>query len=61
MKLKPEHEMHKRRQSRNIGLGLVLVLFVAIVFGLSMVKVTRGGLGPQPATTLPPAEASDAN
>lgn len=40
----PEHELHKRRSSRNMGLGLVLVAFVALVFGLTVVKVTRGEL-----------------
>lgn len=40
----PEHELHKRRFSRNMGLGLVLVGFVALVFGLTVVKVTRGEL-----------------
>ncbi len=43
---KVEHELHKRRSGRNIGLGLVLVGFIAIVFGLTVVKVTRGGLAP---------------
>lgn len=46
-----EHELHKRRSGRNIGLGLVLVGFVAIVFGMTVVKVTTGGLGPKPAAT----------
>lgn len=46
-----EHELHKRRSGRNIGLGLVLAAFVAIVFGLSLVKVTQGGLGPKPQAT----------
>lgn len=38
---KTTHEIHKRRFSRNIGLGLVLAAFVAIVFGLTVVKVTN--------------------
>lgn len=38
-----EHELHKRRFGRNLGLGLVLLAFVALVFGLTVVKVT--GLG----------------
>ncbi|MDQ2065821.1 hypothetical protein Q9295_05525 [Xinfangfangia sp. CPCC 101601] len=36
------HELHKRRFSRNLGLGLVLAAFVVLVFALSVVKVTRG-------------------
>lgn len=39
---KTTHELHQRRFGRNVGLGLVLVAFVAIVFGLTMVKVTSG-------------------
>ncbi len=36
-----EHELHRRRFGRNLGLGLVLVAFVALVFGLTVVKVTE--------------------
>ncbi len=36
------HEIHKRRFGRNLGLGIVLVAFVALVFGLTVVKVTMG-------------------
>ena len=39
MGLAREHELHRRRASRNIGLGLVLAAFVALVFGLTVVKV----------------------
>ena len=39
MGLAREHELHKRRSSRNIGLGLVLAAFVGLVFGLTVVKV----------------------
>ncbi|MDU8910346.1 hypothetical protein [Aestuariicoccus sp. MJ-SS9] len=41
-----EHELHKRRFGRNLGLGLVLVAFIAIIFGLTVVKVTRGDYDP---------------
>ncbi len=37
-----EHHLHKRRKGRNIGLGLVLIGFVGIMFGLTVVKVTEG-------------------
>lgn len=43
MALKVEHELHRRRSGRNIGLGVVLVLFAALVFSLSIVKVQQGG------------------
>ena len=36
------HEIHKRRFGRNVGLGVVLGLFVALVFGLTVVKVNNG-------------------
>lgn len=41
MSLRREHEIHTRRFGRNLGLGLVLAAFVAIVFGLTVVKVTN--------------------
>ncbi|MEM9427198.1 MAG: hypothetical protein AAGA06_10905 [Pseudomonadota bacterium] len=40
--IRATHELHDRRKSRNVGLGLTLVGFVAIVFALTVVKVTRG-------------------
>jgi len=40
--IKATHELHERRKSRNIGVGLTLVGFIAIVFALTVVKVTRG-------------------
>lgn len=42
MSFRPEHELHRRRLSRNVGLGLTLIFFVALVFALTVVKVTRG-------------------
>jgi len=42
MALKATHELHRRRFSRNLGVGLTLVALVALVFGLTVVKVTRG-------------------
>ncbi len=41
MFFREEHELHKRRWGRNLGLGLVLAGFVALVFGLTVVKVTQ--------------------
>jgi hypothetical protein len=43
MKFAREHELHKRRFSRNLGVGLTLVAFIVLVFGLTIVKVTNGG------------------
>ncbi|HMO72604.1 MAG TPA: hypothetical protein PKC84_13360 [Paracoccaceae bacterium] len=42
MAFRPDHEIHRRRFSRNLGLGLTLVGFVVLVFALTVVKVTRG-------------------
>ncbi|MEB8387498.1 hypothetical protein OO012_09680 [Rhodobacteraceae bacterium KMM 6894] len=40
MEFRPSHELHKRRFGRNLGLGLVLAGFVALVFGLTIAKVS---------------------
>ncbi len=42
MALRTEHELHARRKSRNIGLLIVLLAFVALIFSLSIVKVRNG-------------------
>jgi hypothetical protein len=39
MTLKVEHDLHKRRLDKNVGLGVLLAAFVAIVLGLTVVKV----------------------
>ena len=46
MAFREDHELHKRRFGRNVGLGVVLVVFVVLIFGLTIVKVTNmpGGL-----------------
>ncbi|QFT64138.1 hypothetical protein SAMN05421853_102246 [Roseivivax halotolerans] len=41
MSLIRKHEMHERRFSRNLGVGLTLTALIAIIFGLTMVKVTN--------------------
>lgn len=43
MALAKEHEIHTRRGGRNLGVGLSLLAFVVIMFGLSVVKVTSFG------------------
>ncbi|MCX8508106.1 MAG: hypothetical protein ORN49_04370 [Rhodobacteraceae bacterium] len=50
MAIHKDHELHTRRWGRNLGLGLALGLFVALVFGLTIVKVSR-----QDAHGNPPA------
>jgi hypothetical protein len=50
MAIHRDHELHQRRFGRNLGLGLVLAVFVVIVFWLTIVKVSR-----QDANGNPPA------
>ncbi len=42
MGLSHEHEIHKRRMSRNLGVGVVLGAFVILVFALTVAKLNRG-------------------
>ena len=59
--IRAEHEMHRRRLSRNVGLGVALVLFVVLVYGLTIAKVgtdPNDALG-VPGNVAPPAEASE--
>ena len=59
MALNAQHELHKRRFSRNVGLGLVLVGFVGIVFGVTIVKISNGSMmeaydhAARPSLTIP--------
>ena len=43
MAIRVEHELHGRRKGRNLGVGLILLGLVAIVFGLTVVKVLNLG------------------
>ena len=38
------HELHKRRFGRNLGVALVLGAFIALVFALTIAKVSGGGV-----------------
>ncbi len=51
MALKVEHELHHRRRGRNVGLGLVLLAFVALIFSLTLVKTKRGDVNVPAETT----------
>ena len=53
--IRVEHELHRRRLSRNVGLGVALLAFVALVYGLTIAKV-----GGDPSDTLSPAVAAAA-
>ena len=52
MALHPEHELHRRRSGRNVGLALVMVAFVALVFGLSIATGMVSKLERQSAAVL---------
>ncbi len=55
MAIHRDHELHRRRWGRNAGLGLVLIAFVALVFGLTIVKVSRQDAhGNPPGTEVSP-------
>ncbi len=41
--MRVEHEMHIRRRSRNFGVLGVLLAFIVIVFGVTVVKIETGG------------------
>ncbi len=43
MTLQVEHEIHQRRKGRNYGVGLLLAGLIAIIFGLTVVKVLQLG------------------
>jgi len=42
MEFRPSHEIYTRRFGRNVGVAVLLVAFVALVFALTVVKVTGG-------------------
>ncbi|SFR32662.1 hypothetical protein SAMN04488005_0350 [Yoonia tamlensis] len=43
MAIRVEHEVHGRRKNRNYGVLMLLLAFIAIVFGLTVVKVLQLG------------------
>lgn len=43
MAIRVEHEVHERRKGRNYGVGLILLGFIGIVFGLTVVKIIQLG------------------
>ena len=42
MNFRPNHEIHKRRFGRNLGMGFVLATLVSLIFGMTVVKLTEG-------------------
>ncbi|MRX49171.1 hypothetical protein GI374_01690 [Paracoccus sp. S-4012] len=39
-----EHDLHRRRRSRNLGLLVVLLALVALIIGMTMVRVSQGNM-----------------
>lgn len=56
------HEIYGRRRSRNLGLGLTLLAFVALTFAVTIVKLGQSGeaRGYEGAGEALPAAASTA-
>lgn len=57
MSLGKQHEIHTRRYGRNLGVGLTLGAFMLVIFGLTVVKVSRGDYEPVTAA-VPTATTS---
>ncbi len=38
-----DHELHTRRRGRNMGLLVVLLGFIVLIFGLTIVKIQTAG------------------
>lgn len=63
MALTREHDLHRRRWGRNLGLALTLGAFIVLVFWLTIAKVSQGSrlqgwdhtyqVEADPATRLP--------
>lgn len=43
MSITREHEIHRRRFGRNLGVALTLAAFIVLVFALTIAKVSGGG------------------
>ena len=52
MAIRATHEIHDRRFSRNLGVGLTLAAFMVLIFGLTVVKVSRLEEGSLPDITV---------
>ncbi|WP_372891132.1 hypothetical protein [Rhodosalinus sp.] len=46
MSIAKTHEIHRRRFGRNLGVALLLVAFIAVMFGLTVAKVSDGTFTP---------------
>jgi hypothetical protein len=39
-----DHELHQRRFGKNMGVLLSLLAFVAVIFGITVAKISNGAL-----------------
>ena len=46
MSIAKTHEIHRRRRGRNLGVALLLVAFIAVMFGLTVAKISDGSFAP---------------
>ena len=44
--MRRDHELHRRRRSRNIGLLIVLLAFVALMFWVTVAKLGQNAANP---------------
>lgn len=42
-----DHELHRRRRGRNIALGVILAAMVALLFGVTIVKLGSNAIKPE--------------
>ncbi|MXU66851.1 hypothetical protein [Oceanomicrobium pacificus] len=59
MAMREDHELHKRRAGRNAWLGLTLGAFVALIFAVTMVKLSNPQSEDHKAPNYVPATAGD--
>ncbi len=62
MAIAKEHEIHRRRFGRNAGVGLALLAFVVLVYGVTVAKMQGGdkmeAADHSPRISMTPAEPS---
>ncbi|WP_457645214.1 hypothetical protein [Profundibacter sp.] len=63
MAIAKEHEIHRRRFGRNAGVGLALLAFVVLVYGVTVAKMQSGdkmeAADHSPRISMTPAEPSE--
>ena len=61
MSIRTEHELHGRRRSRNVGVGLMLAGFVVLIMLLTFVKITETDFTRAPGTANSAIGSSEAS